>query len=162
MCMISFTVRGEPKAKGRPRYSIRKTKNGKSFATIRTPEDTVIYENLIRMEYERQCGDFIFEKDVPLKMHVLAYYAVPKSASKKKAKMMLSGDIRPMKKPDSTNVLKSIEDGLNRVAYYDDSQIVDSRISRFYSEAPRVEIIIREEKVQDACSEREPFAGMVQ
>lgn len=43
---VEFTVLGEPKGKGRPQFS---TYGGR--ITTRTPKDTVIYENLVRMEY---------------------------------------------------------------------------------------------------------------
>ena len=46
---LKFTVHGEPKGKGRPRFN---TKTGHAI----TPKDTVIYENLVRMEYLNQCG----------------------------------------------------------------------------------------------------------
>ena len=48
---IKFTIPGPPQGKGRPRFSRR----GK-FVTTFTPDKTVLYENLIRMEYQRQCG----------------------------------------------------------------------------------------------------------
>lgn len=52
---IRFTVHGEPKGKGRPRF----TKTGHAV----TPKDTVIYENLVRMEYLNQCGETKFPDD---------------------------------------------------------------------------------------------------
>ncbi len=139
-----FTVPGEPRGKGRPRFATRKTKDGRTFAKAYTPNETVVYENLVRMEYERQCGGIFFPKDTPVEMSITAYYQIPKSVSKKKARMMLEGKIRPLRKPDSTNVQKSIEDGINTVAYHDDAQIVDSQICRYYGEIPRVEVTIRE------------------
>ena len=42
---VKFTVYGEPKGKGRPRFS---TKTGHAM----TPKDTVNYETLVHMEYE--------------------------------------------------------------------------------------------------------------
>lgn len=139
-----FIVLGEPKPKGRPRFSVRRRRNKKSFVSVWTPVETMAYEEAVRTEYKRQCGGVFFEKGVPVTMEVTAYYQIPKSASKKKAGMMREGAIRPTKRPDSTNVLKAIEDSINGVAYHDDSQIVDSTISRFYSETPRVEVVIKE------------------
>ena len=56
---------------------------------------------------------------------------------------MLGGDIRPTKKPDMDNVIKIIADALNKIAYRDDTQIVDCQVRKFYSEKPRVEVMIQ-------------------
>ena len=127
----SFIVEGEPKAKGRPRFR----KNGFPY----TPETTVIYENLVRIEYMNQCNARF---EGALKMSVDAYLSIPKNASKKKRAEMDNGTIRPLKKPDSSNILKSIEDALNGVAYHDDAQIVETVVRRFYGDFPRVEVTI--------------------
>lgn len=134
---VEFTVLGEPKGKGRPQFS---TYGGR--ITTRTPKDTVIYENLVRMEYQRQCGKARFAEKAMLRVEVTAYYGIPKSASQKKRRQMLEGTIRPTKKPDSDNVLKSICDSLNGVAYRDDAQVVDCIVKKLYSDVPRVEVCI--------------------
>lgn len=144
MMEAKFTVPGEPKGKGRPRFSMRKTKDGRQFTTVRSPDETVVYENLIRLEYERQCPGVFFQKDVPVAMSIVAYYGIPKSVSKKKMAMMLSGELRPIKKCDADNLLKVVADSINRVAYHDDVQIVEASVSRFYGEVPRVEVSISE------------------
>lgn len=134
---VAFTVLGEPVAKGRPRFS-RKGNYVKSY----TPEKTVNYETLVRLEYERQCEGVCFPADIPLCMNMTIYMGIPKSASKKKQKQMLEGELRPLKRPDSSNICKSLEDALNSVAYPDDAQIVETHISRFYGDPPRAEIEI--------------------
>ena len=134
---IKFVIPGEPHGKGRPQFSAR---NGKAFA--RTPEKTVIYENLVRTEYNQQCPSVRFADDSQLFMRVVAYYSIPKSASKKRRQLMLSGLIRPTKKPDADNVLKIIADSLNTIAYRDDAQIVCAAVEKYYAEQPRVEVEI--------------------
>ena len=134
---VEFTVLGEPKGKGRPQFS---TYGGR--ITTRTPKDTVIYENLVRIEYQRQCGKARFAEKAMLRVEVTAYYGIPKSASQKKRRQMLEGTIRPTKKPDSDNVLKSICDSLNGIAYRDDAQVVDCIVKKLYSDVPRVEVSI--------------------
>ena len=136
---VSFTVLGEPRGKGRPRATVRG-----GFAKVYTPNDTVVYENLIRVEYERQCGGAFFDKGRPVEMDIVAVYGIPRSASKKKVAMMQSGEIRPLKKVDSSNLLKAVEDSLNGVAYHDDVQIVETHVSRFYGENPRVVVTIKD------------------
>lgn len=132
---IKFTILGNPSGKGRPRFS---TQTGRAY----TPKKTVMYENLVRTEYGIQCGNFMFADDSMLDMRILAFYEIPKSTSKKKRALMLNGMIRPTKKPDMDNVVKIIADSLNKVAYRDDTQIVDCQCRKFYSDTPRVEVII--------------------
>ena len=47
---------------------------------------------------------------------------------------MLSGIIKPTKKPDIDNIAKIICDGLNGVAYKDDSQIIYLAVIKRYAE----------------------------
>jgi Holliday junction resolvase RusA-like endonuclease len=136
---IKFTVLGEPKGKGRPRFV---PKTGRAM----TPKDTVNYESLVHMEYMRQCQNARFQDDAMLDMRIKAYYSIPKSKSKKTKTKMLEGVIRPTKKPDMDNVVKIIADSLNNVAYRDDTQIVDCQCRKFYSDIPRVEVRILEIK----------------
>lgn len=138
---IRFTVPGEPIGKGRPRFS----KQG-NFVRTYTPEKTVSYENLVKLEYERQCGKEPFSKDISLFMKVDAFYSIPRSASRKKRAEMLGEKLRPTKKPDADNILKIIADSLNGIAYYDDSQIVSCEIHKYYGEIPQVNVTIRSEK----------------
>lgn len=136
---VKFTVLGEPRGKQRPRV----TRKGNTY----TLAETVQYENLVRMEYRRQCGDYRFPDDAALDMRIMAYYAIPKSASKKKRQEMLEHRIRPLKKSDWDNVGKIIADSLNEIAYKDDVQIVDGQVRKFYSDKPRVVVTIQEASV---------------
>ena len=131
-----ITIPGKPLGKQRART----LKSGRSY----TPDETVNYENLVKLCYTEQHGENFEDKQ--LKMRVIAYYPVTKSTSKKKEVLMLSGDIRPTKKPDIDNIVKLIADGLNGIAYHDDSQIVELVAYKFYSLIPRVEIMIVEIK----------------
>lgn len=145
MKQIKFTILGEPQGKGRPRFVTRyNSATGTVIGRAHTPENTIIYENLVRTEYSIQTKNYRFPDDSMLDMRILAYYGVPKSASKKKKNLMLSGVLRPTKKPDMDNVMKVIADSLNQVAYKDDTQIVDAQCRKFYSDEPRVEVVIRE------------------
>lgn len=138
-------VYGEPQGKGRPRFVARYNPAAqKSFGQAHTPEKTIVYENLIRTEYSIQTGDFRYPDDAMLDMKIQAFYGIPKSISKKKKALMLEGKIRPVKKPDSDNVIKAVADSLNQVAYRDDAQIVDIQCRKFYSEKPRIEVTIRQ------------------
>lgn len=132
--MISLTIFGEPKGKSRPRF----TKSGNTY----TPKETSEYEALVAMTYKSKSKGEYFDKGVPLRMVIIAYYGIPKKAGKRKSEQMALGEIRPQKKPDLDNVIKIIMDALNGVAYHDDAQVVTVQAHKFYSLHPRVEIAI--------------------
>lgn len=127
----SFVVYGEPVAKGRPRVF--------SSGHAITPERTMNYENLVKWTYAASCRE-MFDDDAQIRACVRLYFQMPKSASKKKKKLMQEGKIRPTKKPDVDNCIKSILDALNGVAYHDDAQVVEVEALKFYSDEPRAEI----------------------
>lgn len=133
-----FTIPGEPQGKGRPRFA------GKGKKPM-TPDDTVFYENLVKVEYQRQCHGIKFPEDAQLDIRITAYFKTPsvKSTSKKKMAAMLGHKIRPTKKPDVDNIFKVVADSLNGIAYRDDSQIVDGMVRKFYSDEPRVVVTIQ-------------------
>ena len=137
MNAITFTVPGEPIGKARPRF-VRAT--GRTY----TPEKTVNYESLVRLCYKQQVSTEPFPAGIPLYMTVEVYQQIPKSVSKRKREAMIGRKILPTKKPDCSNILKSIEDALNGVAYADDSQIVQVRVVKYFGEFPSARVVIRE------------------
>lgn len=133
MSDIQLTIPGEPVAKSRPRVT--------RWATY-TPEKTVNYETLIKEMFAIGGHQKL---NGQLTMSVLAYFAIPKSASKKNRALMIALKIRPTKKPDFDNIGKIVGDALKGLAFDDDSQIVTGTVRKFYSETPRMEILIRED-----------------
>lgn len=131
---VSFTVMGKPMGKQRPKV----TKWG-----AHTPENTVNYETLVKMIYQQKIHKVL---EGPLKIYIDAYYQIAKSTSKKKRNLMLIDKLRPTQKPDSDNIAKIICDSLNTIAYKDDSQIVEMSIRKFYSDVPRVVVVLKELK----------------
>lgn len=124
------TVEGKIKGKARPRFN---TKTGRTF----TPGDTIQYENWVMLCYQEQDGRY-FEGAV--RANITAYYKVPKSYSKKRVQAIREGLEYPQKKPDSDNIAKIILDSLNKIAFDDDSQVVDLRVlKRWTEETERVE-----------------------
>jgi Holliday junction resolvase RusA-like endonuclease len=130
---LRFIIPGEPKGKARHRT----TKTGRTY----TPKPTVDYENLIKQCYSSSCDKERLEGQI--EAHVQAFFSIPKSTSKKKREQMLSGEIRPTKKPDWDNIGKVVCDALNELAYHDDSSIVDGIVRKYYSEEPRVEVELK-------------------
>lgn len=129
--MVKFEVPGEPTAKARPRI-------GKGFAY--TPKKTVNYENWVKECYLITNNKTMLEGI--LKAEIIAYMSIPKSKSKKLQEKMRSGEERPQKKPDLDNICKAILDSLNGIAYKDDSQIVEVVLKKYYSDNPRVEVML--------------------
>lgn len=135
---MKFTIPGEPQGKGRPRV----VRNG-AFTKTYTPEKTAAYENLVKLEFQRQCpGQYI--ADGPVNIRMVCYYGLAKGDSRKKRQAKMDGAIRPTKKPDCDNVGKVVADSLNGIAYKDDAQIVSMTIDKYFAEIPRVEVTIEE------------------
>lgn len=127
MNSVFYSIPGEPKGKGRPRF----TRQG-GFVKTYTPEETVSYEDHVRNEYRLAAQGRTFTGEVH--MTIDCYFSIPKRTSKKKSALMVSGQIRPTKKPDADNIAKIIADALNNVAYKDDTQIVELIVRRWYTD----------------------------
>lgn len=141
MTTVCFTVPGRPQGKARARtYYNPKTKAMSST----TPDKTVLYENFIATCYMEAAGEKRFPDDSYIKARIQAFYEIPKSASKVKKSAMLDGELLPSKKPDIDNIVKAVLDALNKVAYRDDTQVVELQVRKQYSERPRLEICLEE------------------
>jgi len=130
---LVIEVAGEPKGKGRPRFS---RKSGAAY----TPQPTRVYEDAIRFAAQHAMrGKPPIEG--PLIVTVRAYFSVPASWSKAKREAALSGVHKHTGRPDADNLLKSI-DALNAIVWRDDSQIYRAVIEKAYAERPRLRIEI--------------------
>lgn len=138
MKSIKFSVPGQPFAKQRPKFA-----RAGDYVKTYTPDKTTSYENLVKLMFREAAKGKMFKDDDMLDVRIIAYYEIPKSTSKKKRKLMLEHKIRPAKKPDWDNIGKIVCDSLNKVAYHDDSAVVDAQVRKFYSEQPRVDVTIR-------------------
>lgn len=79
----------------------------------------------------------------PVALLVHAFKPIPVSWSRRDRDDALIGRILPTVKPDEDNYLK-IRDALNGIAFVDDSQVVDGRAIKLYSDRPALRIEIRE------------------
>ena len=76
-----------------------------------------------------------------------AYFKIPKSYTKGKRLACAYNINRPDKKPDTDNILKVVMDALNKVAYSDDSKVVEVRCNKwYYTSASFLKIRIQEIK----------------
>ena len=131
----AFTVPGTPIGKARAR--VVQDQRGRSHSY--TPEKTALYEKLVH-----DC--YVFQHPGkpalagPVAIRVTAYMPIPKSWPRSKKGAALAELIKPTVKPDASNILKGIEDGLNGAAYEDDKQIVYATIEKKYGADPRAEV----------------------
>jgi len=135
---MKIIIPGVPVGKGRPKFS---TFNGHAVAY--TPQKTVNYETLVKLAFQ-QSGETAFDKETQLRAKINAYFPIPKSTSKKKREQMEHFLILPTKKPDTDNIAKAILDALNGIAYYDDAQICELHVYKFYSSNPRAEVFLND------------------
>jgi Holliday junction resolvase RusA-like endonuclease len=137
MNYITFTIPGEPVAKGRARSFVR---NG--HVAHYTPEKTAHYENLVRLAAQQaMAGRAPIEG--PVRLVVDAWLGIPVSWSLNKQRQAALHAIQPTKRPDLDNILKAVKDGMNNIVWRDDSQVVVVQASKVYGQ-PRVEVKVQE------------------
>lgn len=135
--MPKFTVPGEPRGKGRPRFSPR---TGHAY----TDSETRSYENKIIAYYRKACGASRLSDTAFLSVDIVAYLPIPKSATKAQRAGMEAGTILPSRKPDVDNIEKAVLDALNGIAYKDDARVHRTSCTKYYGAEPRLEITIKE------------------
>lgn len=128
-----FEVEGEVIGKGRPRF----TKQGRTY----TPKKTLDYERAIKRSYLNKYT-YLSKKSIRIK--ICAYLEVAKSHSKVKKQKMLDNELQCTKKPDVDNIVKVVLDALNKVAYQDDTQVVEVIAIKRWSNESRLKVIIEE------------------
>lgn len=113
-----FVVPGKPHGKGRPRATVVAGR-----ARLYTPQASADYEAAVR-----EAGGPHFPTPIrgPVKLRIVAIFETPPSWSKRKRAEM-QGRFH-VQKPDGDNVMKSIKDGLNGIAWVDDCQAADCRV----------------------------------
>ena len=146
--MIAFTIPGRPFAKQRPRFS---RKHGRAF----TPAETV--------SYERTVGTIASQYvKAPLTgavaVEIVAVFAPAASWSQKRRTSALG---KPhTQRPDVDNCQKAILDGLNRIAWADDSQIAQITCRKVWGEPEQTTVFIKAlDEAEDAV--RLPVKGVV-
>lgn len=110
MTSITFTVPGKPFAKQRPRAT--------RFGRVYTPAATVRFEDTVR---QIAAAEFPQPLSGPVKVTICATFQPAASWSRKKREQHLGAF--HTSRPDLDNCQKAILDGLNRIAFADDSQV---------------------------------------
>lgn len=135
--MIAFTVYGEPKPKrtGKICTTGRFTRLVMDKAT-RQAEQDFGYQSLAHKPTKPLSG--------PLRLVVRLYRAKGIPKTKKGLAAALQGELRPIARPDNSNLLKMLEDAMNGIFFMDDAQIVSHSIDKYFSDTPRTEIELHE------------------
>ena len=140
---VSFTIPGNPVAKGRHRNGRTfRNKLGQQRRINYTPKNTAVAEALVQSIANRAMGGRPLLTGA-VELHVKAVLPIPTSWSVKRQADAAAGRILPAKKPDLSNVIKLLEDGCNTVVWRDDAQITDMSLSKRYGLVPQVEATIK-------------------
>lgn len=124
--LLSFIIEGRVKAK----QSFKYTRDGRKY----TPRDVKEYANYIKLCFMQKFPNFK-PLETPLSVEIKTFFTPPKSWSNTKKDMALAGLIKPTIKPDCDNVSKNLCDSLNGLAYIDDKQIIELKVSKSYAES---------------------------
>lgn len=119
MKQFCLYVPGEPVAKARPRVG----KGGRVY----TPRKTQVHESKIREEWLENYEDEPTKN--PVKISMTFYLTKPKKIPK-------DFPDTPQKRPDIDNLIKTVLDALNGLAYEDDKQIVKVSARKEWSNRP--------------------------
>ena len=122
--MICIELFGNPIAQQRPRFARRGTHVACYDAQSKLKEG---YRWQIKSQFREK------PLTTPLALDLIFFMPIPKSTSGIKKRQMSNGIIAHTKKPDLDNMCKFILDCLNKLAFDDDSQIVEIRAKKIYS-----------------------------
>jgi len=152
--LVSFWIPGTPMPKARHRDIPVWTKGGKLKIVVRggkefpimnryTDPKTKAYEKLIANTAKKAMyGRSPTRK--PVRMDTIIYNKPADSTPAWKMELICSGRLGNVSRPDHTNVVKAIEDGMNEIVYNDDCQIIESTTQKRYSEKEGVLVSIIE------------------
>ena len=128
---VVLVIPGKPFAKQRPRFSRR---SGRAF----TPKATVSFESVVRSLAQAK---FPAPLEGAVSVEVQAVFEPPASWSKKKRAAFVGQ--WHTQRPDRDNLEKAILDGLNRIAFADDSQVAHGTSSKKWGETAETRVVIR-------------------
>jgi len=112
--LAAFTIYGDPKPKGRPRFG-----KGRAY----TPQQTVDAETAVIDAFEYACP--LFEPSIEYLRVEVDFYR------------------RTMRKVDADNLYKLTTDALNKVAYCDDEQVAEGEFKRIYGAGDKARTEVR-------------------
>lgn len=123
----TMIVRTVPIPKARPRM----TRSGHTY----TPDKTAIYEKLLASSWQ---NGIITGKYLAVSIR----FGMPIPQSWSKGKRTMAVGKTHTSKPDIDNLIKSVLDGLNGIAFEDDARIAAITAEKIYALDPFIEITI--------------------
>ena len=122
MPKLRITIPGTPVAQGRPRLS-----TFKGYARAYDPKKSRDWKTMVKEFGINAMREHGYDEPFtgPLKVWIKCVMPLPKSAWRKRAPVPEKWNT---KKPDVDNLYKGIADGLEGVAYHNDSQICDLQV----------------------------------
>lgn len=131
--MISFTIPGRVRGKGRPRFA-RGATFVRAYTDVKTKSDEAMVKHFASMAMQGRAP-----LTGPLGLEVVITLNTPPSWSKRKRAeaAFVTG------KPDLDNVVKLLGDAMNGIVWGDDSQLCDVRVRRVYNDASQENVSIR-------------------
>lgn len=138
MKTILFEILGAPVAQGRPRAG--KTFTGKTV--LYDPLKSRDFKQYVKLVAAQHAPSELIQG--PIELFVDVYRSTPKKyqTGPKQALIQL-GELRPTSKPDIDNYVKGVKDGLSKIIWQDDSQVVELTVRKYYSLSPRVVVLIK-------------------
>ena len=143
MKTLKFTLDISPKPQRRVRHS-----SMGGFSRTYKDKKQVESEDFL-MHY---LSDYVPEDPIEgaIEINMICYFGIPKSYSKKKVKLIESGELKFIKKMDNDNLEKNLWDIMTKMSFWnDDRQIYKNSTEKRYAinSKPRweIEIIYKEE-----------------
>jgi Holliday junction resolvase RusA-like endonuclease len=131
---VSFRIDGEPVAKQRPRFS-------RKNMTAYTPAKTVAFEKRIKTIAENAISAPL---SGVIRLCLTFNFSVRKSWPRKKRENL--NNCYHIQRPDLDNLVKTVSDALNEVAFFDDCQIACIEAQKLWSNAASIDVIIYRER----------------
>ena len=131
--MLTIRIPGALRPWARPRFN-------RATGTTFTDAKSRTAQNWIKDCAVQQIGQPCVES--PIALDIVVSLTVPKSWSRLKQARALSGELKPVSRPDCDNYIKQICDSLNGLLYRDDAQIWRVSLTKRYAEAPETVVTV--------------------
>lgn len=134
---LVFTVYGHAEPGGSKRAGMNK--EGRIFVRDDNPKTQPWKLQIAQVAGELMVGREMFKGPLYL---VATFYRVRPASHFNKSGVSRSAPKHPTTRPDTTKLLRPVEDALQGIVYQDDAQIVEQLVRKRYGEPARVEIKI--------------------